>query len=227
MASSAIHVYTLIANVKEVNRLSQIHSQLTAPGPGRKRYVQILNKSSIVLFAACWEAFVEDLATEALEFLIRNAKSPMVVPDYVRERVGKAHLGIKAWDLAGSGWKKALRGNLKGVLARTTEKLNTPRAEHVDDLFHQVVGLPAISSSWYWPGRSVAQSKEALGDLITLRGDIAHRLTTARSVHLKNVNDSRLLIMRLAVKSHNRVRAFLEKNVGKFPWTPVGFGKTS
>lgn len=40
----------------------------------------ILNKSGIVLAVSCWEAFVEDLASHAFNWLLEHAKAPTVFP---------------------------------------------------------------------------------------------------------------------------------------------------
>jgi len=220
------HANNLIDNIKEVDRLKEIHSQITPGGPGRKRDVEVLHKSAIVLLVACWEAFVEDMATESLQYMISEAKSPSVLPKNVLERVASRKAGISAWELAGTGWKKALRDNLTEVLARTTGTLNTPRTAQVDELFEKAIGLPSISSSWYWSGRSVESAAASLDRLVTLRGSIAHRVSAAQAVELKYVDRARQFIYRLVVKSHNCVCRFLESTVERSPWTRLRFGAT-
>jgi hypothetical protein len=220
------HYNALIDNVKEVDRLQEIHSQITTPGPGRKYDVQVLHKSAIVLLVACWEAYVEDLVAAILKEMIAAADDYTVFPKIVLERVGSQHSGPKAWDLAGDGWKQALKDNLKEVLAKTTGTLNTPRTEQVDELFNKTIGLSSPSSSWYWPGRSAKQAAKALDELITLRGSIAHRVSVARSVTLEDVRDARNLIRRLAAKTHNRVCGYLKERIGKSPWKTVKFKGT-
>jgi len=220
------HVDVLINNVHEVDRLSQIHGQITHKGPGYKHDVQILHKSAIILLVACWEAYVEDLAVASLEHMISAAKDHTVFSKYVLERVGSNHSGVNAWKLAGTGWKKALRDNMKGVLARTTGVFNTPRTAQVDDLFHKTIGLPSLSSSWYWPGRSIQQTKQVLDDLVTLRGSIAHRVTSTKHVTLEHVKNARSFVYRLSVKSHNRLCEYLEIQVGNSPWPRAFFQGT-
>jgi len=214
-------------NIREVDRLWKIHKQITTKGPGRKYDVQILHKSAIVLLVACWEAFVEDLAEQALTEMINGAKDHSVFPRSVLERVASTNSGMASWKLAGDGWKRVLRGNLEGVLKSTTGKLNTPRTAQTNDLFKKTIGLENISKSWYWPGRSISQAEGALDLLVTLRGSIAHRVTTASSVTLKHVKDSRGLINRIAVKSHNRTCDYLKERIGKSPWRKLQFGATS
>ena len=136
------------------------------------------------------------------------------------------HQGKNAWSLAGDGWKQACTDNLKEVLAKTTVSLNTPRTAQVDDLFEKVIGLKTLSSSWRWKARSLAQSKAALDDLVTLRGSIAHRVATSKRVGKQDVLDARELLARLAVKSHNAVNHHIEKLLGARPWEDYWFGET-
>lgn len=120
-----------------------------------------------------------------------------------------------------------LRNNMKGVLAKTMGSLNTPRTAQIDELFRKVIGLERLSSAWSWKGRSAAQSAAALDALVTLRGSIAHRVSTAKNVGLKDVREARNLIFRLSVKSHNRVCRFLSGTVGSAPWLGLTFRGTS
>lgn len=219
------HITELISNVVEVERLLSIHAKITTPGRGRKRDVEILHKSSIVLLVACWESFVEDLAEQSLYFMIDKAKDHSVFPDNILERVASKHQGKKAWDLAGGGWKGALRSNFKEVLARTTGTLNTPRTQQVNELFNKTIGLSRISSSWSWPGNSITKNEKTLDDLITLRGSIAHRVKASTSVQKKHVVTYKDFIGRLSVHCHNNVRQHIISVVGNEPWPEYVFTK--
>ncbi|MDE2024496.1 MAG: hypothetical protein KGL00_01190 [Gammaproteobacteria bacterium] len=217
----------LVENVKEVDRLTDIHSLITTKGRGRKHNVAVLHKGSIVLLVACWEAFIEDLANAALEHMISAAKDYSIFPGAVLDRVGSKCSGPNAWKLAGEGWRTELRSNLKEVLAKTTGTLNTPKTEQVDNLFEKTIGLDGISGSWKWKGESVAQSRAALDKVVSLRGSIAHRVKSATAVHLSDVTSYREFIFRLCVRSHNRVREFIASQVGESPWEKYWFGETS
>ena len=217
------HIQSLIDNVKEVDRLRGIHSQITKPGPGRKYEVEVLHKSGIVLLVACWEAFVEDCAAAGLDHLIQASADPSKLPLMVRERVASQCTGLKVWSLANAGWKTVLRDNMKAVLAKTTGALNTPRTTQVDEIFHKTLELSSVSSAWNWKGRSVMQARAALDRLVTLRGSIAHRVATSKRVRLKDVRDARDLVFRLAVSTHNRVSDFLLAETGTTPWVQYTF----
>lgn len=217
------HLSELLDNLSEVSQLIGIHEAIAGTGPGRKRHVEVLNKSAIVLVVACWEAFVEDLAKAGLEHLIKHAKDHTIFPKPVLDRVASKHSGIHAWDLAGSGWKTALNDNLREVLAKTTGALNTPRAPQIDELFEKTLGLKTLSGCWAWPGRSSAQSIAALDQLVTLRGSIAHRVQHSRSVLKRDVNSAVELVSRLAAKSNNEVRRFILTRSNIQPWNVVRY----
>jgi hypothetical protein len=222
-AISAAHVTQLLENLQEVDLLLDIHRAIAGAKPGRKRDVEVLNKSAVVLVVACWEAYVEDLASNALNFMIDEAKVHTVFPKSVLERVGSKYSGPNAWVLVGDGWKKALRDNFSEVLAKTTGTLNTPRAPQVDDLFAKTLGLAAMSKAWTWSGRTQPAAVKALDELITLRGSIAHRVQHSKSVHKSTVVAAVELISRLAAKSTNQVRNHVHAAVGKYPWNSVTF----
>src|SRR5882724_2606528 len=74
------HIVTLLRNLFDVNGLMDIHEALTGADPGRRRGVEILNKSALVLLVACWEAYIEDLAAAGSKQLIRHAKAASDVP---------------------------------------------------------------------------------------------------------------------------------------------------
>lgn len=221
----SIGVLNLSDNLDEVKRLVEIHEQIGGGGPGRKHAVQVLNKSAIVLLAACWEACVEDLISEALKFIIDKAKSHEAMPKSVLESVASKHQGPKAWDLAGHGWKKALRDNLKEVLGRTTGNLNTPRAEQVDALAYKVLGLHKLSGSWRWAGAATSRNIKRLDEWITLRGSIAHRVATSKKVQKNAVSNGWDLVCRLVTKSNNRIGRHVYELVNRQPWAEESYGE--
>jgi len=219
------HTTRLLSNIAEVRRLLEIHETLTGKGPGKRHNVQVLNKSAIILLVACWEAFVEDLCEAAFDFMLKEAPGHSAFPDSVLERVGSKHQGLKAWDLAGAGWKVALQNHRKEVLARTTDKLNTPAAEQVKQLFHKTIGLDDLDSAWHWHGKTIHGSATTLNGLVKLRGSIAHRVQASETVWKKTVLAHIKFVRYLAVKSTNHVRAYVHKQTGKDPWSGVSLGK--
>src|SRR5262245_723288 len=104
-----LHIENLNSNIKEVERLVEIHAALTGSKRGRGRDVAILNKSGIVLAVSCWEAFVEDLASHGFNWLLNNASSPAVFPRKVltlaSQELREAQDATRVWELADGGWR--------------------------------------------------------------------------------------------------------------------------
>lgn len=218
----AKHLDTLLANLKEVERLLKIHTEVAGSTVGPKHNVEVLNKSGIVLLVACWEAFIEDLAETSFQLLLRRAKSPDFFPQKVLTLVSKKLREDKddrrVWDLAGDGWKIVLRSHRDSVIKRYIGSLNTPKPKQIDDLFDSLLALSKLSKKWSWPKCKPAQARTRLEKLVTLRGEIAHRVSAARSVHKSDVKRATSFIGRLAVSTHNAVNSSLRARLGHNVW---------
>ena len=217
------------ANMGEVTQLLEIRERLTGLERGRRYDVEVLHKSAIVLITACWEALVEDLAADGFDFLLDMAEQPDVFPPKVRTLASKGIREAKdesrVWDLAGDGWKQILIDHRQRTIDRSVGSLNSPRAENVDRMFREILGINNVSSSWSWGRLNAGRAREKLDGFVTLRGSIAHRVSTAGSVTKANVTDYRKFAFRISVKTANRVNCHIGKLVGKRPWTTWSFGR--
>lgn len=213
--STPAHVQRLMDNIDDVRLLVKTHETIAGKGPGRKRDVEVLNKSAIVFLAAAWESFVEDLLAYALQALVEKGNDHKVFPEYVLQSVGSKHNGIKAWALAGSGWRDAMSDNMKAVLASTTGTFNTPKSVKIDELFKKVLGMESVSSAWKWHRTDSEAAMSRLDSYITLRGDIAHRVQVEKSVHKKTVLDFADLVLRLSTLTNNAVYAYVGERLGR------------
>jgi hypothetical protein len=184
--------------------------------------VAILNKSGIVLAVSCWEAFVEDLASHAFDCLLDGAATPTVFPRRVLTLASKelreSQDARRVWELADIGWRDVLKAHKEEMLRRSVGRLNTPRPRQVDDLFGDLLGIHSFSSAWRWHNVANDRIKESLEDLVTLRGEIAHRVVSSRPVRKADVVDAVTLVRRLALSSSNLVRRFLMTKLTAEPW---------
>jgi len=222
------HLDELLTNVQEVANLAGIHGELLADKRGRPRDVEVLHKSAVVLLVACWEAYVEDLASTAFRRLLDKARSPVAFPSSVLTAASRPLRASQderdVWKLADTGWRDVLREHCNVILARHVGKLNTPKPDQVDSLFEQLLGLSSLSSSWHWKGASVTRNKRRLEQLITLRGEIAHRVRASRGVRKTDAAMYYHFVWGLAVTSSNRVADFLKPLLGDYPWKSAGYG---
>ncbi len=216
------HVANLNSNIAEVMRLVDIHSTVTGNKPGRRHNMGILNKSGIVLAVSCWEAFVEDLAANAFDFLLAKATTPTVFPRGVLALASRELRDgpnpLRVWELADAGWRSVLLRHKEQILKKSVGRLNTPRTKQVDELFGDLIGLAFLSNSWRWHNVPNTKVKGSLEELVTLRGEIAHRVVSSRSVRKQDVKAAAELVTRLAVVSSNVVRTFLVSRTDHAPW---------
>jgi len=173
-------------NCGDVGRLLDIHQNLTGNTPGRKWGVEVLNKSAIVLTCAFWEAYIEDVVAEALDFITSNITDADKLPINIRKIVAKAikqdQNELSPWTLAGDGWKKVLAGNLNKAKAKYLGNWNSPKTANIRSLFSDALGLTDLPAIWKRPYLTAAQSSRKLDDFVTLRGAIAHRGKPASAV---------------------------------------------
>lgn len=229
---SAPHMKSLNNNFREIERLIEIHKEISGDGPGYKHNVQVLNKSAIVLLLGCWEAYIEDLAKNAFEVMLSKANEPTVFPEHVLAIAAKEIKNgdtLSLWALSGDGWKKALVSHKDKILNKYIERnaFNTPSAERIDKLFAELIGLTSLSGQWHWKNMTAGTSKSKLSDLIELRGSIAHRVEASETVTKTMVVNYKKLVTRLAVISHNRALAFIHGSTKARPWRRYRFGKTA
>ena len=208
-SQSAPHIGSLNSNLADVRRLLQIHRNVAGNERGRKYGVEVLNKSAIVLLVACWEAYVEDLAKASFDRLLDAASNHSVFPMTVLTRASKPLKDSSderaVWDLAGSGWRQVVETHRDTTLEKYVDRLNTPSAKNIDELFTSLLGIKSLSKSWSWSRLSSGKAVEKLSSLIDVRGQIAHRVEATESVRKGYVTSSADMISRLAVCSHNRV----------------------
>jgi hypothetical protein len=224
-----VHIQNLFDNFDEVRRLLAIHEKVSGDSRGYKSKVEVLNKSAIVLMVACWEAYIEDLASSAFDFMLENAKNYKVFPDNVLTIASKELRLDKdermVWELAEKGWQKVLKEHKKQIIKKYINNFNTPRSEIIDKLFKELIGLSNLSSNWHWFGKSSDRSRKDLSDLVTLRGSISHRVSATKKVYKKEVWNKLEFINKLALKSHNRVCAHIHSRTKKPPWNIFSIGK--
>src|SRR5262245_14854492 len=158
--------HDFVVNLKEVFRLLELHQQAGGTGPGRRHGLEVLNKSAIVLIAACWEAFVEDTANRAFSFMVENIKSRKDLPKKVRQLVARDlrddKNGGRVWDLAGKGWRNVLERHRGAINERHLGAFNTPSPHNLDNAFNDLLGLQHLSIAWHWHGMSAPAAREKL-----------------------------------------------------------------
>lgn len=220
MASQARSAFD--QNAKDIQRLLRIHADIGGGAKGRRYGLEVLNKSAVVLITAFWEAYCEDIASEALQHLVTYAPSGSRLPKGLKKKLAadiKADKNeLAMWDLADAGWKTRAQARLAALTAERNLKLNTPKADQIDDLFSNAIGLMNVSATWQWKRMSSAQARAKLDKYITLRGSIAHRGSATSSVTKAQVEDYFRHVKRLAAKTGGEVKRHTRSVTGRDLW---------
>ena len=210
-------------NAQDIDRLLKLHEEKGGTLQGRRRGLEVLNKSAIVLLTSFWEAYCEDIAAEGLEHIIQHGDSPDSLPKEIKQIIAKeikADLNeLSVWSLCGEGWKQILKARLDRLREDRNKKLNTPKTQNIDDLFKQSIGLSSVSSSWRWAKKmTVSRAREKLDKFVALRGEIAHRGKPANSVTKAQVEDYFSFLKQLVSKTGSAVNSHVKKVTGKPLW---------
>jgi hypothetical protein len=211
------------ANAADVRHLLDMHSLVGGSDPGRRGpALQVLNRSGIVLVCAVWEAYCEDLAGEALRHIVEHVPTPSQLPTPLRKLVAKELKAdtheLSPWKLAGDGWKAYVVGRLAQLELQRNRGLNTPKADQIDALFSDTIGLSKLSSAWYWSAMSAEKARTKLDGYVALRGSIAHRGSVA-GVQRDLVEDFLNHVKRLVAKTEVRVNRFVSDASGRALFT--------
>lgn len=211
-----------LENSKDIAELWRIHQEVAGQGAGRKYGVEVLNRAAIIFITACWESYIEDLATEAFDFLLGNAASSNAIPTKVKSLATKSIWdqkdSTKVWDIADAGWRTLLIEHKSLTLQHWLGPFNTPTSGRVNALYAELLGVKKISSTWKWQGMSTENAEKKLDQFIQVRGDIAHRLNPGKAVqkHLgTNYHDH---VKSIVDCCENAIRSHLKIHTTHFPW---------
>ena len=211
---------SLDENLKDVEKLMELHGQEGGPGPGRRHDLEVLNKSAVVLITSYWEAYCEDIAAEALEYIVANSPNAAALPTEIKKIVAKeiknSSHELEAWSLSDDGWRAFLRSRLGVLKDARDRKLNTPKCGNIDDLFLSAIGLKDATAGWDWAKKlTPIKAREKLDNYVSLRGEIAHRGNSDVSVTKAKVKDYLNLVRNAAGKTGGAVNRHVKKVTGE------------
>lgn len=171
-------------NRADVDRLMQLHRDISGSAPGRKYGVAVLNKSAVVLLCAAWEAYCEDIVSEVVQHYVDHAPDANALPTTLRKQIAtELHADkMKMWTLADGGWRAVLESRLTQLKIERDRKLNTPKTSQIKALFADHAGYSDITTQWHWQSRTVESACDELDAFVTLRGAIAHRVEADSAV---------------------------------------------
>lgn len=187
-----------------------------------------MNKSAILFLCSAFEAFVEDLASAAFEYIVSNTPSPEKLPTPIRRSIAESlrtdKNELKVWELAADGWKSVAAAHKSRIVDKYVGHFNTPKYGNIENLLSELLGFNGTEESFKWRSMPAKTSKEKLREFVELRGALAHGEKPAPSVRKEQVIKYLNLLAPLSVRLSNEVSNHIEKQIGKRPWQEAEYG---
>jgi len=168
--------------VREIYNLLDYYSGLQENQRQNTRKSEVFKRSSVILVVTAWESYIEDMLGLHINHKLDVAKSPAdiskafntVASDWYIAILNKYDDHPKPKDFikwTGDNWKKIIQERLQKDLF----SLNTPKSENISDLSKRYLGVD-ITQQWNIEKTSSLQVSKRLDQIITLRGEITHRI---------------------------------------------------
>ncbi|MGW4249076.1 HEPN domain-containing protein [Nocardia sp. NPDC004722] len=191
----------------------RLNSRSNIPRPARAS----LNIAAVVFIVTAWEAYVEDLVDDAASQLGMDIESFDELPNRVKSVISE---GIRknppTWNPANiveDGWRDVVYDNAHRRIKGGA--FNTPKAENVDRLFYDTIGMKCVSDSWHWQGVKHGEPAKLLNRTIEIRGAIVHRGRHTRPLELQMVRRFGANVKKLVECTENAVNNYKVLITGK------------
>ncbi|MFH1940590.1 MAG: HEPN domain-containing protein [bacterium] len=205
-------------NIQDVNNLLKIYYSKKSIACFERSWLRTLNKSIIVFVTATWEAYVEDTISCALDFMVNMTDDHTLIPKDIRKKISLWYSyeknEMKFWDMAGDGWKHVMKEYKKHKLS----SFNTPTTNHIDKIYEETLGIKSLSNDWKWKRMTSIKAREKLDYFIDLRCKIAHCIGTEKNITNLLISDYINFIFKICEITDNRIRDYIYKNFGTYPW---------
>jgi hypothetical protein len=217
LGTRTIPEFNMIPALREVGSLLSLAQCGENLGPCSPR---VLIRSAVVLLAACWEAYVEDILTQGFDFLIHQVPSANRLPKRLRQLVAKAVAKdkneLKMWDLADAGWKDELAAHAAQMLKLYVGRFNTPKAQNIQDIFRDVLGMSDVTLNWGgFDDYTRDEARQRLDEFVSARGAIAHGDPDATEVSAGILGRFILLVVNLSIITSTAVRKHIQEVTDK------------
>jgi hypothetical protein len=188
MASSA-YSNVLVPLLNDPDELERAHRQLRTGQPGRQWGIGSLNRAVVVMCVSAWEAYVEELAIEAV-----NSLQP---PEHA----------ITVW--------QSLNASVRTQVGR----FNNPNVENTKKLISDAIGLQDVTLGWSWQNCTRQRAVDRLTEVIRLRHEVAHGVNPRPTIHNRYSNRLSGFFRQLGRHTDSTIRDYLENTLRIInPW---------
>jgi hypothetical protein len=193
-----------------------------ADGEPIPKGIDVLFRSAVVLMVSHWEAYVEDICSEALTHLVNHLPSAENLPKELKKKVAKelseSKNELAMWEIADEGWRALLLGRLSDYQAGRDRSFNTPKSQNTADFVRNVLGIKDIRSSWKYEALNKEPLEKKLDQLIAIRSQIAHRGKIEEQINREWVEEHIKFLQKVVSSTGGEINRHLKKLTGKPLW---------
>lgn len=225
------HIGEFIKACYELSHLQEAHvAHLSEKHKGAETFNDsetVFMRAGIALLCSAWEAYVEALARNGINFLIENCKSSSDLPLTIRKNIAKEvkedKNDLAPWTLAGDDWRKLVVKRYEVAIAKEANLLNSPKSSKVKVIFSDMLGIDDITQCWTWEFFDAKNVCELVDHLVEIRGNIAHGRAPSHPAETMRLVYLQAVVSQCAFLMNNHVREKLLAITGKDPWGLVRF----
>ena len=199
-----------------------------AEGEIRNETETVYIRSAVLLLCSSWEAYVEDLLTAAVDFLVSQTDAPTRLPKTLRKSVVRMLEAEKnelaAWGLAGDGWKEIV----SKLLEQRVGSLHSPKSTKIAEIYREFLDIDILSCwNWTWSSEKLqirdvefdcANTIYWIDHMVYVRGCVAHGRPTDLPLTSFLIMNYGLRIHKLLALMHSAVADHLESITKLAPW---------
>ena len=179
-------------------------------------------KSIIILLVSYWEAYLEDIAEEALKHIIQKVENSNKLPKELKKEIAKELNNEKddlaVWKLCGDNWRQLCLKRFDVLTENRNRNFNSPKSHLTNEFIQKAIGLENITSVWKTNTLNSKECSKRLDDIIALRGAIAHRGNVTRKITLESVGEDVEFIKKLVAKTGGAINTFVKKTTNIPLW---------
>lgn len=222
MASNARNSFD--ENLVDIERLIDFHQVAEhldkevspdSPPPVGK---DVVLRSAIVLLVTYWEAYLEDITTEAITLIVDKVSDPTKLPKDLKKSIikelAKDPNELASWQLAGDGWRKLLQDRLPKLQEGRDRSFNTPKSHQTREFLSVALGIADVTKAWEFAERTPEENAAKLDALVETRGQIAHRGKLTKKITEESVTDATDFIKKLVSKTGGKISTEVKKITG-------------
>jgi hypothetical protein len=213
-------------NAEDLDQLFDLYAAMVtlykSEGDPIPEGMEVLFRSAVVLMVSHWEAYIEDITSEAISHIVTKTKDSTLLPKELKKQVASelknAINETEVWKIADDGWRPYIKARLDNFKDARNRNFNTPKAQKTEEFIKTALGMEKICRAWKTDKMTEMEARKKLDTLIEIRGQIAHRGKIDEKLDQKWVKDHVKFLRNIASITGGKINAHVRRITGTPLW---------